>query len=160
MWFVVLLKVAVWFLGGSHLSPRLPWKKTFFFFLFLMSGALFNQSCDQNLCYIVWTCTAGLCNCSFLCAFRNDSLFCFHAFPAAALLLLLMWSCPGRLWSVSISWCTRPFQSWEPHTGAPGTSGCLHCWWLCFGSWDFTCIIWASGSSFGRSQFLLQSKSC
>lgn len=124
-----------------------------------MSDALFNQKLwsEPVLHYLYSRILQSFSKCCILHTFPNDSLCCFHLFPAV--ILLLRWICPGRLSRVSILWCTQPFWSWEPCTGAPGTSGCSQCWWFCFGSWDFTCTIWASGSSFGPSQFLLQSKS-
>lgn len=91
----------------------------------------------------------------YLCFFFS-SLFYFHIFTVA--ILLLKWSCPDRLLSASISWSTQPCLSWGQNAGTLGTSGCSCCWWFCFGLWGFTYIIWASGSSFRPSQFLLQSK--
>lgn len=157
MWFVVFfIKVAAYFLGGSHLSPRLQRKKHSIFYCQMCWSI---KTYDQNLCHIYLYNRTLQCftNCCFLYVFLNDSLFYFHIFPAA--ILLVKWNCPGGLSIVSISWYTQPSLSWELLTGAPGTSGCSCCSWFCFGSWDFTCIIWANGSSFRPSRFLLQSKS-
>lgn len=131
---LVLNVICCLYKSGSMISGRKPpltltaMGKNHLFSFFLMSDALFNQKLwsEPVLHYLYSRTLQALSNCFLLHVFTNDSLFCFRVFLAAV--QLLKWNCPGRLSSASISWCTRPFQSWEPHAGAPGTSGYLHCW--------------------------------